>query len=139
MCHQRPAKLRNSITEPVGAIASIITLVALVKEISAVANDLVRNFRNAPKEVIQSCNQISLIFLELSCIGRMQQEGTLESLLTADELGTLMQPLSIAKNNITAIYKDVEECTQVKAGKSMVSSRLSWALFDRKTTVGSLE
>jgi hypothetical protein len=138
-CHQRLAKPRNSIMEPVGAIASVITLVALAKEISAIANDLIRSFRNAPKEVVQSCNQISLDFLELSCIDQMQQEGTLESLLTADESRTLIQSLSIAKNNITAIYKDVEECTQVKAGKSLVSSRLSWALFDRKTTVGSLE
>ena len=57
--------------EPVGAIASVVTLVGLVKEISTIADNLVRNFRNAPKEIVQSCNQISLLFLELSCIDHM--------------------------------------------------------------------
>ena len=77
--------------EAVGGIASIVTIVSLAKEIPIIVDSLVRNFRKAPKEVVQSCNQISLIFLELSCINPMQQEGTLESLLTADELWTLMQ------------------------------------------------
>jgi hypothetical protein len=103
--------------EPVGAIASVITLVALAKEISAIANDLMRSFRNAPKEVVQSCNQISLIFLELSCIDQMQQEGTLESLLTADELRNLMQSLVRYRNPNRALILTTSRRISIKAQK----------------------
>ena len=48
--------------EVAGTVAAVI---ALVKDIAAIYDSLVRDIRHASQELIQCCNQIALIYLEL--------------------------------------------------------------------------
>jgi hypothetical protein len=122
--------------EVVGAVASITTLLALVKGIATIADCLLRDFHNAPKELNQVSNQVSLIFLELECIKQLPHDTDIGYLLDEEECWTLKQSLAIATNDITAIH---EECKKYTQKKSRLSSRISWALFDSKTIDNALE
>ncbi|KAF2019501.1 ankyrin [Aaosphaeria arxii CBS 175.79] len=116
--------------EVVSAVASVTTLVALAKEIWTIAGDLVRNFQNAPKELIRISNQTSLVYLELECVNRMQQEGGFRTSLTDEETWIFQQSLTVAKNSIVSIHKD---CKKYSASKCRISSRFAWTIFDSKT------
>jgi hypothetical protein len=68
--------------EVVGTVAAVITL---AKDIAAISDSLVRDIRHAPQELIQCCNQIALISLELMYIERLQKADMFKSLLPTDE------------------------------------------------------
>ena len=59
----------------------------------------------------------------------------LESLLSTEEVRILLQAMQIAKNDIITIQDKLSR----KKWKSVVSTRLSWALFDRKSAEGTLD
>lgn len=122
--------------EVVGAFASITTILALAKGIATVADCLLRDFQDAPKELNRVSNQVSLIFLELECIKQLPNDTNIGYLLDEDECWILKQSLTIATNDITAIH---EECKKYTQKKSRLSARLSWALFDSKTIDNALE
>jgi hypothetical protein len=123
--------------EVVGAVASIITLAALTKELSTLIEALLQDVQHAPRQLVQVSNQVSLIFLELECIKQLQQDANIGFQLPGEELWILQQALTIAMNNITAIHKECEKRISVTKGRR--SSRFSWALFDSKAMNGALE
>ena len=122
--------------EVAGTVAAVI---ALAKDIAAISDSLVRNIRHAPQELIQCCNQIALISLELMYIERLQNADMLKSLLSTDEARILLQAMQIAKNDIVAILDKLGSHKNRPRSKSSVSTRLSWALFDRKSAEGTLD
>lgn len=122
--------------EVVGTVAAVITL---AKDIAAISDSLVRDIRHAPQELIQCCNQIALISLELMYIERLQKADMFKSLLPTDEVRLLLQAMQIAKNDIIAIQDKLSSYKDRMKTKSSVSSRLSWALFDRKSAEGTLD
>jgi hypothetical protein len=122
--------------EVVGTVAAVITL---AKDIAAISDSLVRDIRHAPQELIQCCNQIALISLELMYIERLQKADMFKSLLPTDEVRLLLQAMQIAKNDIIAIQDKLSSYKNRTKTKSSVSSRLSWALFDRKSAEGTLD
>ena len=122
--------------EVVGTVAAVITL---AKDIAAISDSLVRDIRHAPQELIQCCNQIALISLELMYIERLQKADVFKSLLPTDEVRLLLQAMQIAKNDIIAIQDKLSSYKNRTKTKSSVSSRLSWALFDRKSAEGTLD
>lgn len=118
-----------------GAVASIMTLLALTKGIATIADTLLRNLHNAPKELAQVCNQVAFIFLELECIGKLQDDQDTSHLLIDDEFWILKQALTITLNEITAIQT---RCNKYIKVKTRLQSRVSWAFFDSKTIDCSL-
>jgi hypothetical protein len=122
--------------EVVCAVVSITTLLALVKGIATVADCLLRDSNNAPKELTQVSNQVSLIFLELEYIKQLPNDTDIGYLVDEEDCRTLKQSLAIATNNITVIH---EECKKYTQKKSRLSSRISWALFGSKTIDNALE
>lgn len=121
--------------EVVGTVAAVI---ALAKDIAEVSDSLVRDIRHAPQELIQCCNQITLISLELTYIERLQKDDLLNSVLSTDEVKILFQAMQIAKNDTVAIKDKLSGFANKGKDKSSVSVRLSWALFDRKSVEGTL-
>ena len=122
--------------EVVGTVAAVI---ALAKDIAEVSDSLVRDIRHAPQELIQCCNQITLISLELTYIERLQKDDLLNSVLSTDEVKILFQAMQIAKNDTVAIKDKLSGFANKGKDKSSVSVRLSWALFDRKSVDGTLD
>lgn len=122
--------------EIVGAVASIITLVALAKEISALADILVRNVQNGPDELSHISNQISLVSLELDLLRRLEDEKDDGPLLTNEEAWILKQSLTIANHDIAAMHREYQKLAQSRFRKG---SRLSWAQFDSKTSSNALK
>jgi hypothetical protein len=118
--------------EVVGAVASIVTLVGLSKEIASIARDLLHGFHQAPTELVQISNHVALITLELECIDIVQQDNGQGSgiWLISAESSILQQSLTIAKNSIMTTKR---ECEKYAGLEPKLSTRLSWALFDSKT------
>lgn len=122
--------------EIVGAIASVITLVALSKEVISIANELLQGFQSAPKEVTRIVEHVSLIVLKLECLSLVQHDSTLEAWLTEEESRILQQSLTVVKSNLLAIKSD---CEKHVGPHSRLTTRLSWAFFDSKVVNGVLE
>lgn len=125
--------------EVVGTVASLI---ALTKDLAGVSDSLVRHFRDAPKEIVRLQNQSSLVLLELTYLGRLSNVELLDTVLPTEELQLMHHAIQIAKNDITSIHQSLSERAKVKVGKPPVSTRLAWALFDRKSVddiLGQLE
>lgn len=122
--------------EVLGAAASIVTLVALSKEISSIAKDLLHDYQQAPKALLQIHDQVTLVTLELECMNLLQQDNEQSPWLTVEETHILRQSLAVAKTSITTIKTECEKC--IKA-KMRLSTRLSWALFDGKTIDSALD
>lgn len=116
--------------EVVGAVASIVTLVALAKEVWNLCSDLLHNYQDAPKELVRLSNQASLICLELECISRSQRAHGLTSSLTNEESWIFQQSLGTAKTSLAAIYRSYQ---RYRGDKTRTSSRIAWTLFDRKS------
>ena len=116
--------------EVVGAVASIITLAGLAKEVWTLSTDLLRNYQNAPKELVRISNQTSLILLELECISQSKNTHGLASLFTNEEAWIFQQSLSAAKTSLAAIYCSSQQNLR---DRNRMSSRIAWTFFDRKT------
>jgi hypothetical protein len=116
--------------EVVGAVASIVTLAALAKEVWNLSSDLLHNYQDAPKELVRISNQTSLICLELECISQSQKAHGLTSSLTFEEAWIFQRSLGAAKTSLAAICRS---CQRYPSDKMRTSSRIAWTLFDRKT------
>ncbi|OAL47298.1 ankyrin [Pyrenochaeta sp. DS3sAY3a] len=116
--------------EVVGAVASIVTLVALAKEVWTLSSELLHNYHEAPKELVRISNQTSLICLELECVSQSQKADGLTSSLTNEEAWIFQQSLSAAKTSLATIRRS---CQRYPSDKKRTSSRIAWTLFDRKT------
>jgi hypothetical protein len=119
-------------------VGTVAALIGLTKEVTAASDSLVRHFRNAPKELVQIHNQISLVLLQLAYITQFDKQDDLDTLLPTQDVQILVHAMQIAKNDILAVRKDLESYVKPKTGKPSVSTRLSWALFDRKSVEDAL-
>lgn len=120
-------------------LGTVAALVALTKDVATVSDSLVRHFRHAPKELVRLRNQISLVYLELTYLDQFDKRGMLDTLLPTEEVQLLLHAMQIARNDITAIHDELRTTSKMAAGKPPASTRLSWALFDRKSVDGALE
>jgi hypothetical protein len=106
-------------------LASIITLVALARELSSIIEALLKDVQHAPRQHVQVSNQVSLVFLELECIKQLQHDSNLGFQLSDKELWILKPSLTIAMNSIMAIHAECEK--RMLATKGRMSPRFSWA------------
>jgi hypothetical protein len=115
--------------EPVSNVASIVTLVALAKEICVLTNDLTRGLHSAPAELARLRRQTSLIFLELQYLESEEILRGIGSLLNLSEIGVFTQALKAAKDSLSAVHDGckVLGCQNVRAKR-----RLKWVLFEKK-------
>tara|TARA_R110002003_G_scaffold244_4_gene17456 strand:- start:68518 stop:68943 length:426 start_codon:yes stop_codon:yes gene_type:complete len=120
----------------VSIVASITTLVVLTKEIVIIARNLLRDVQDAPKELVQVSSHVSLISLELECINRAHDPTGLGLHLTLEESLILKKSLTIVKSDMTTLQRD---CEKYSKGKTRLSTRMSWALFDSKAVNRCLE
>ncbi|KAF2448525.1 ankyrin [Karstenula rhodostoma CBS 690.94] len=114
-------------------VSTVASLVALTKDIAKVSDRLVRHFRDAPKELVRLRNQSSLVFLELTYLERLTNIELSHNILPAEELQLMHHAIHIENNDITSIHESLCERAKVTVGKPPVSTRLAWALFDRKS------
>lgn len=125
--------------EVVGAVASIVTIAALAKEIWTLVTNLLRDDRKAPQELFRISNQASLILLELECIAKSPFEGGhhgLNDSLTTEEAWILQQSLNGAKNSLNIVLRS---CQRQLRNARRASSRLAWSLFEKKIIDENLE
>ncbi|KAH7068628.1 ankyrin repeat-containing domain protein [Paraphoma chrysanthemicola] len=122
--------------EVVGAVASIVTLAALAKEVWTLSSDLLHNYQDAPKELVRISNQAALICLELKCISQSHKSHDLTSSFTNEEAWIFQQSLRAAKTSLAAIC---HSCQRHSSDESRASSRIAWTLFDRKTVERHLQ
>lgn len=90
--------------EVVGTVAALISL---TKEVAGASDSLIRRFRNAPKELIQLHNQLSLILLQVNYIGGFGPQNEQISLLPTYDVQVLLHTMQIAKNEITTIQHEL--------------------------------
>jgi hypothetical protein len=125
--------------EIVGAVASIVTIAGLAKEVWILATGLLRDDRSAPQELLHISNQASLILHELECITGFQREdghrGSAAS-ITKEEAWILEQSLNAAKRSLSVLRR---LCERRSRNGGSTSSRLAWALFMKKTVEEYLE
>ncbi|KAF2810704.1 ankyrin [Mytilinidion resinicola] len=112
--------------EPISAVASIVTLIALAKEISFLTTDLFRGLHSAPRELARLQEQTNLIVKELQCLESNANQSGIDQLLDGSEIRTLGEALKVAKCNIGAIHKECGNLGQ----KS--KRRIMWVLFEKK-------
>ena len=116
--------------EIVGAVASIVTLVALAKEVWTLSTQLLQDCQNAPEELFRISNETFLIFRGLESISSSNQDHGLFNHLTKDEVQTLEKSLAAAKVSLETITQLHSKHT---GDKKRALTRLSWSFFDHKT------
>ncbi|KAH7064294.1 ankyrin repeat-containing domain protein [Paraphoma chrysanthemicola] len=121
--------------DPVSAVASITTLVALAKEIATITTDVVNGVRSAPQELAQVQNNACLIFLNLKCMETALNQADGVRALDSDEAWIWHQALTVAKHNMTFIHEECKLLIQRRAGGK---SRLVWAILEKKKAEGYL-
>jgi hypothetical protein len=119
--------------EPISAVASIVTVLALVKEISVLTADLFCGLHSAPAELARLLDQTNLIAKQLQCFERDTGQSEIDQLLDSSEISTLCQALEAAKSNISAIHKDCENLGRRSKW------RLIWTLYEKKKAGGYLK
>jgi ankyrin repeat protein len=112
--------------EPISAVASIVTLAGLAKELSTLTINLFCGLKSAPADLARLQQKISLIVLELEFLQQSTVPPGSDHLLDTSELRVLAQSLEIARRNLQAIHGDC------KAISRRPKSRVRWALFEKK-------
>ncbi|KAL9577307.1 MAG: hypothetical protein Q9212_006447 [Teloschistes hypoglaucus] len=123
--------------EPISTAASCLALLEAAVVISKAATHLYRNVRHAPKELAHLSNRILQTQSRLNVqLQFCQSLGSYDvhPLLSTEALQVLQANLGDAQASLGAI-----EDFSLSVGKTNVSQRVSWALYEKRKVTRLLE
>lgn len=116
--------------DPIGAAASLVTLIALAKEITVCSRDFVRRYRGTPEGFSRVREHVLQLEVQLRLLDSLQQHFSREGFMGQHEYEEVQQVLSKTYTTFSSL-KDF--LAQFKDGHSM-RTRVRWALRDEART-----
>lgn len=114
--------------EPIGAIASAITLVDAISKTSNAVKKLTRRFKNAPQELESLETMLNLMRV---CLQQMQH-------VNHDFGSGVSAHIDTALRSANSIVASLDRACERQHLRSNTGSRLSWALVDESRMQGQM-
>jgi hypothetical protein len=117
--------------DPIGAGASIYTIVQAVGDLSKFIHKIQRDVRHAPIETEEARNHVLLLQKEIEGV------RNLKTMLGGDEdnpFSIAKTPLNQAIETAEKLLSDVEQAFPINSKPETLKQRLRWALKDKEMT-----
>ena len=115
------------VMEPIGATASIITLIDVAVKTFKAINKITRSYQNAPAELIRLTHQLDCLKIQLVLLQDLQRRVGIDVLLLGNaELNDLERFL----HETIVLFSSIRDTLEQQSLKTGKVSRVKWALYD---------
>lgn len=122
-------KQRSLIMDPVGGLASIVTLAGTALAVGKIGLDLVQAFQDAPQELGATVSKIRVIQFQLEQLAQIgiDMRKTDDQLLSSQFSQTIQSALEVSKHTLITLQNALPPTTLLTNRRS----RLRWVLLER--------
>jgi len=124
-----------NLMEPVGATASIVTLLALSKEIAGRGQNLIRRYREYPKALGEVRDRVLQLEVQLSLLSNVQKNIS-EVKVLSSEMGA---KLSDTLSNTKVTFESIRNFLVQHSDEGGTRARLRWVRKDEAEVERSVE